>query len=183
MIDDKREHSQEDKKFTQKVSETIELVDGHYKMGLPFKTERVRLPNNQQYALQGFKGLERKLRNNPKFHADYQKFMADILEKGYAVQVPNHELDRDDGRVWYIPHHGVYHPKIPEKIRVVFDCSAKFQGVSLNGLLLQGPDLTNNLLGVLLRFRQEPIALMADIEAMFHQVKVKEEDSDCLRFY
>ncbi|XP_070554735.1 uncharacterized protein [Ptychodera flava] len=109
--------------------------------------------------------------------------MADIIEKGYAIQVPNDELDRDDGKVWYIPHHGVYHPKKPEKIRVVFDCSAKFQGVSLNNLLLQGPDLTNNLLGVLLRFRQEPIALMADIEAMFHQVKVREEDSDCLRFY
>ncbi|XP_070571225.1 uncharacterized protein [Ptychodera flava] len=104
-------------------------------------------------------------------------------EKGYAIRVPNDELDRDDGKVWYIPHHGVYHPKKPEKIRVVFDCSAKFQGVSLNNLLLQGPDLTNNLLGVLLRFRQEPIALMADIEAMFHQVKVREEDSDCLRFY
>ncbi|XP_070537534.1 uncharacterized protein [Ptychodera flava] len=71
--------------------------------------------------------LERKLRNNPKFHADYQKFMADIIEKGYAIQVPNDELDRDDGKVWYIPHHGVYHPKKPEKIRVVFDCSAKFQ--------------------------------------------------------
>ncbi|XP_070548923.1 uncharacterized protein [Ptychodera flava] len=183
MIDDKREHSQEDKKFMQKVKETIELVDGHYKMGLPFKNERVRLPDNQHYALQRFRGLERKLRNNPKFHADYQKFMADIIEKGYAIQVPNDELDRDDGKVWYIPHHGVYHPKKPEKIRVVFDCSAKFQGVSLNNLLLQGPDLTNNLLGVLLRFRQEPIALMADIEAMFHQVKVREEDSDCLRFY
>ncbi|XP_070541303.1 uncharacterized protein [Ptychodera flava] len=183
MIDDKREHSQEDKKFMQKVNETIELVDEHYKMGLPFKNERVRLPDNQHYALQRFKGLERKLRNNPKFHADYQKFMADIIEKGYAIQVPNDELDRDDGKVWYIPHHGVYHPKKPEKIRVVFDCSAKFQGVSLNNLLLQGPDLTNNLLGVLLRFRQEPIALMADIEAMFHQVKVREEDSDCLRFY
>ncbi|XP_070569421.1 uncharacterized protein [Ptychodera flava] len=107
--------------------------------------------------------------------------MADIIEKGYAIQVPNDELDRDDGKVWYIPHHGVYHPKKPEKIRVVFDCSAKFQGVSLNNLLLQGPDLTDNLLGVLLRFRQEPIALMADIEAMFHQrygwdAKIKEDD-------
>ncbi|XP_070566165.1 uncharacterized protein [Ptychodera flava] len=105
------------------------------------------------------------------------------LRRNMQYKSPAVQVDRDDGRVWYIPHHGVYHPKKPEKIRVVFDCSAKFQGVSLNNLLLQGPDLTNNLLGVLLRFRQEPIALMADIEAMFHQVKVKEKDSDCLRFY
>nr|XP_006821169.1 PREDICTED: uncharacterized protein LOC102805354 [Saccoglossus kowalevskii] len=60
--------------------------------------------------------------------------------------------DKDNGRGWYIPHHGVYHPKKPQKIRTVFDCSAKCQGMALNDLLLQGPDLTNNLVGVLLRF-------------------------------
>ena len=49
----------------------------------------------------------------------------------------------------YIPHHGIYHPK-KNKIRVVFDCSARFKGTSLNDHLLSGPDLTNNLMGVLL---------------------------------
>lgn len=48
-----------------------------------------------------------------------------------------------EGNTWYIPHHGVYHPRKPEKIRVVFDCSAKFAGTSLNDHLLTGPDLTN----------------------------------------
>ena len=76
----------------------------------------------------------------------------------------------------------MYHPKKPNKIRVVFDCSAQFEGESLNKHLLQGPDLTNNLTGVLCRFRREPVALMCDIEAMFHQVKVPEECQDLLRF-
>ena len=35
-------------------------------------------------------------------------------------------------------------------------------------MLLQGLDLTNSLFGVLIRFRQEIIALMADIESMFY---------------
>ena len=87
-----------------------------------------------------------------------------------------------DGKIWYIPHHGVYHPKKPEKIRVVFDCSAEFKGETLNKYLLQGPDLTNNLVGVLFRFRQEPVAFMCDIESMFHQVGVSEEYRDLLRF-
>ncbi|KAG7518796.1 hypothetical protein JOB18_044067 [Solea senegalensis] len=39
---------------------------------------------------------------------------------------------------------------------------------SLNGELLPGPDLTNSLLGVLLQFRQERIAIMADIEVMYY---------------
>lgn len=54
--------------------------------------------------------------------------------------------------------------------RVVFDCAAKFVETSLNDNLLQGPDLINNLVGVLLRFRQDCIALIADIKGMFHEV-------------
>ena len=48
--------------------------------------------------------------------------------------------------------------------------------------LLQGPDLTSNLLGVLTRFRQEKYAFMADIEKMFFQVRVRKEDQSFLRF-
>ncbi len=107
--------------------------------------------------------------------------MNDLLKKGYAEKVPDKQLYRRDGRLWYIPHHGIYH-KRKGKIRVVFDCTSTFRGTSLNSELLQGPDLTNTLLGVLLRFRQDTVAVMADIEGMFHQVKVPEEDKDFLRF-
>ena len=73
------------------------------------------------------------------------------------------------------------HPKKPEKVRVIFDCAAKYQGTSLNDQTLQGPDLTNSLTGVLIRFREEQIALMADTEAMFHQVRVALKDVNALR--
>ena len=86
------------------------------------------------------------------------------------------------GKTWFIPHHGVYHPHKPGKICVVFDCSAKYKGKSLNDLLLKGPGLTNSLLGVLTRFRQEHVAVMVDIEVMFHQVKVPDTDRSYLRF-
>ena len=66
---------------------------------------------------------------------------------------------------------------------MVFDCSAKFNGTSLNDHLLQGPDLTNSLVGVLTRFRQEPVAIMGDIESMFHQVRVAVEHHNFLRFF
>ena len=64
----------------------------------------------------------------------------------------------------------------------MFDCSAKYRGTSLNDRLLQGPDLTNSVVGVLTRFRHEPVAVITDVEAMFHQVQVKREDRDLLRF-
>ena len=61
-------------------------------------------------------------------------------------------MSPEEGDAWYVPHHGVYHPHKPGKSRVVFDCSAKFVGLSLNSMLYKGPDLINSLVGVLTRF-------------------------------
>lgn len=96
-------------------------------------------------------------------------------------KVPEEELDRGDGKVWYIPHHRVYHPT-KGKIRVVFDCGASYQGTSLNGQLLQDRDLTASLIGVVTQFRKEPVVIMADTESTFHQVRVPPDDTDLLRF-
>ena len=86
------------------------------------------------------------------------------------------------GKVWHIPHHGVYNAQ-KGKLRIVFDASAKFEGMSLNQELLQGPDMTNLLVGVLLRFRKEHVAIMADIEAMFYQVQIPEPQRSFFRFF
>lgn len=40
----------------------------------------------------------------------------------------------------------------------------------------------NSLVGVIIRFRQDHIALVDYIEAMIHQVRVKYDDCDALRF-
>ena len=174
--------SYEDRKFMTKVSRGIhQRDDGHYEMPLPLKEELVTLPNNKEIALNRLGKLKRRLIKDSRYRKDYLAFMKDIIERGYA-EVPAEEASLKDGHVWYIPHHGVYHPKKPEKIRVVFDCSVEFAGESLNRHLLQGPDLTNNLVGVLCRFRQDPVAFMCDIEGMFHQVNVNPEHRNLLRF-
>ncbi|KAK3734389.1 hypothetical protein QZH41_006200 [Actinostola sp. cb2023] len=105
-----------------------------------------------------------------------EKTLKNCAEK--VTQESHHE-----GRINYVAHHGVYHPQKPDKIRVVFDCSAHYEGTSLNKNLLQGPDLTNNLLGVLCRFRKEPVAIACDVEGMFHQFFVDEADRNLLRFF
>ena len=46
----------------------------------------------------------------------------------------------------------------------------KYQECSLNDNLYHGPDLANNLLGILLRFGEGQVANMEDIEKMFYQV-------------
>ena len=48
--------------------------------------------------------------------------------------------------------------------------------------MLSGPDMTNQLVGVLIGFRVGLVALMADIQAMFYLVKVPEKQRSFLRF-
>ncbi|KAL0172160.1 hypothetical protein M9458_032471, partial [Cirrhinus mrigala] len=147
-------------------------------MPLPFKT-RPLLPENKQLALVRLKRLKAKFEKDPKLKDDYVKFMEGVFKDGNAQRA---EHQPKAGNVWYIPHQGVYHPRKPEKIRVVFDCSAKYDGTALNDHLLTGPDLTNGLTGVLCRFRKYPITIICDVERMFHRFHVSQEDRDYLRF-
>jgi len=67
-------------------------------------------------------------------------------------------------------------------VRVVFDCAASYQDRLLNNELLTGPDLLQLLFGVLLRFRLGWIAFTSDIQLIFYQVYIANEDQDRLQF-
>ena len=146
---------------------------------LPFKVPRQRLPNNRQQALNRLASLQRTLDRKPEMRAQYVTFMGKIFENGHAEQAPPL---REDEECWYLPTFGVYHPRKPGQIRVVFDSSAQHSGISLNDVLLTGPDLNNSLLGVLIRFRKEQVAILADIQQMFHCFLVREDHRNYLRF-
>lgn len=139
------------------------------------------MPNNRVIAEQRILNLKRKFKRDLNYQREYTEFLNDVIHKGYAEMVHPAQVNRSDVKVWYIPHYEVYHPK-KKTIRVVFECGVSFQGTSLNSELLQGPNLTNTLIGVLTHFQQEPVAMMADIQAMFPQVKVMESHTDFLRF-
>ncbi|XP_070566927.1 uncharacterized protein [Ptychodera flava] len=141
------------------------------------------LPNNKQLAEKRLHLLKRRLLKDDTLLDRYSSTMEDYISQGHARRVPKEEnVVVKDQPVWYLPHHPVINPHKPDKCRVVFDCAAKYGGTSLNDQLLQGPDMTNSLIGVLLRFRQDPVALVADIKQMFHQVRVDPSDCDVLRF-
>ena len=92
--------------------------------------------------------------------------MGDYIKKAHAEKVPAEEVNQVNQKinpVWYLLHHPVVHSLKPGKVRVVYDCAAKYKQVSLNEQLLQGPDEKNQLANVLSRFRQEPVGLVADI--------------------
>ena len=86
------------------------------------------------------------------------------------------------GKTWYILHHCVYDPTKRDKFSVVLNCSAGFQGKSINRKTLPEPDLNNQIIGIMTRFRDEKRAFIQDIETMYHQVLVPDDHQKFLRF-
>ena len=182
VYDDKPAMSKEDAEALAIMENSVGLKNGHYEIALPWREAAPQLPNNRPLAEHRLKLLRRRLLKNPDLQSKYSSFMDDLLRNGHARRVSKDRLEHPVGAVWYLPHHPVVNSNKPDKVRVVFDCAAQYNGKSLNSEILQGPDLTNNLVGVLTRFRKEPVALMADVENMFHQVQVNPKDCDAFRF-
>lgn len=173
--------SVDDKDFMRTMDEDVHLTaEGNWEAPLPFRENRQRLPNNRSYALKRAHNLDNSLRKDQTKREHFMTFMKKIFDCNHAEIAP--QLMKEE-ECWYLPIFGVYHPKKPSQIRAVFDSSAKYQSISLNDVLLSGPDLNNNLLGVLLRFRKEPIAVTADIESMFHCFLVDKKHRNFLRFF
>ena len=156
------------------------LVDGHYELPIPWKDVNEPLPNNFLVAKTRLDSLFKRF-DRDGLRERYGSEITKLLEKGYAERVPERELHAVD-RAWYLPHRAVISDKKPDKLRVVFDCASKFKGKSLNERCLQGPDLINKLISVLIRFRQHSYAVQADVEAMYNQVRIPVKDRDALRF-
>lgn len=172
-----------DKKALLLMESTVKLVDGHYQLGLPWKDANLKLPNNRVSAERRLRSLKRRLLGDSRLLERYKETMNSYINDNHARELTDNEIaDKKLDRIWYLPHHPVTHALKPNKVRVVFDCAARYEGTSLNDNLLQGPDLTNSLVGVLVRFRQELIALASDVKGMFHQVRVSPDDTDSLRF-
>ncbi|XP_041372869.1 uncharacterized protein LOC121386135 [Gigantopelta aegis] len=178
--DDKPSLSVEDKEFIMQMDSGFRKdKDGNWSAPLPFRSSRPRLPKNYEYACNRAKSLHANLQRNPVKCEQFVEFIRKLLKNGHAELAPKLTENRE---CWYLPVFGVYHPHKPGQIRCVFDPSSKFKERSLNSVLLQGPDLTNSLLGILLRFRRESVPIVADIQHMFYSFRVHEDHRDVLRF-
>ena len=136
-------------------------------------------PDNRSMAEARLKNLKKRFSRDKQYHEDYTKFMEDMVQKGYAEKSFQQV---QQGKTWFIPHHGIYHPSKPGKIRVVFDCSAEYNGVSLNKKLMSGPGLSNQIISTLVKFIKDFVVVIADIEAMFYQVFVADQLRNLLSF-
>ena len=177
--DNKPTYSDESKRQLRFMEKSMEHDGDRYKINLLWKNE-IKLPNKYPVAKAQLLSLQKRLRKDPETMQLYEKSLTTDLENNYVkpvtFQYPQLEL------LWYLPHHPVTNPNKPGKVRRVANAASTYKGVSLNSCLETGPDLLNNMFGFLLRFREKPVTVSADIEGMFMQIGIKDEDQNALRF-
>ena len=146
----------------------------------PWIVDPEQLPNNYHAAFSALKRNEKSLAKDPERAKAYQEQMVDMVQRGAARKV-NEEWK---GPVFYINHLAVSNPSSNSTpLRIVFNSSQSYQGVSLNSCLAKGPDsYKNSSLGILLRWKEEAVALVGDIKKMFHSVEMRPLEQQCHRF-
>lgn len=146
---------------------------GRYIVRLPFRETHKRFGESRSIALKRLSSLKRKLNANATLSTEYTQIMEEYLNLGHMSMIESHN---DDG--FYMPHHAIIKEfSNTTKVRVVFDASAKTDnGVSLNDTLLVGSTIQDKLFLHLVRFRKYKFVITADIEKMYRQVLLHEDD-------
>ena len=108
--------------------------------------------------------------------------MMEMTEMQFARKLTKQELETYKGPVHYIAHHEIVRPEKTMPIHIVFNSSSSFQGHRLNDYWMKGPDLLNSLFGVILRFRENEVAVTGEISKMYHRVLIPEQDQQVHRY-
>ena len=125
----------------------------------------------------------KRLSREPELLKEYDRVIKDQLDKGIIERVDQSEEVQPCHQIHYLPHHCVVREdKSTTKLRIVYNASAKENGPEFNDCHHTGPHLTPDILDILIRFRVQPIALVADIEKAFLMIAIKKEGKDVLRF-
>ncbi|XP_041985487.1 uncharacterized protein LOC121737823 isoform X2 [Aricia agestis] len=166
-----------DEEAIRQFNETTEYIEGRYHVKWPWIDYPPSLPSNFGLACGRLSNLLKRLDNN--VLQTYDNLIKEQLSMGIIEFAPN-VLPNVEHPVHYLPHHCVAQG---EKLRIVYDASAKTKGnKSLNECLYRGPLMLEELTGLLLRFRQHRIGIVADVEKAFLQVGLQDADRDVTRF-
>ncbi|XP_055701775.1 uncharacterized protein LOC129801041 [Phlebotomus papatasi] len=154
--------------------------DGRYVVRLPTREDLQSLGDSRYLAEKRFRCIERRLQRDENLYTQYRDFMRQYESLGHMRKLP--EGYTSPKPAVYLCHHPVIKESTSTPVRVVFDASAKTtSGKSLNSVLLVGAKTQDDLFEILLRFRQHNVILKADIQKMYRQIIIHEEDQNMQR--
>ncbi|KAJ8980871.1 hypothetical protein NQ317_001335, partial [Molorchus minor] len=160
--------SEEDKQCERIFVQTTKRnAEGRFIVQIPLLDSPSKLGDSRTVALKRFLSLEKRLSRNPQLKERYIEFMEEYKSMGHMSLVP--PSARDERVEYFLPHHGVLNENsLTTKLRVVFNGSFSTDtGVSINDLQYNGPTIQDDLMSILLRFREYNIVVCADISKMY----------------
>ncbi|XP_053989874.1 uncharacterized protein LOC128882320, partial [Hylaeus volcanicus] len=145
--------------------------DGRLNVSMAFTTENGPcLGDSRKIALATLFQLEKKFAKNPEFHKQYVATINESIELGHLVLEKNPPIDSH-----YIPHHAVFKNSTTTKLRQVYNASNKTaNGKSLNEQLVVGKIDQSSIFELIMRWREPKIAVIADLEKMYKQIRLNE---------
>ena len=154
------------------------LVNGKWQIPLLWKPgSKQKLKNNRELVMKRLLPLRKRFVNDNEFRLKYHSVINEMFNADH-LGLLNEGESPSDVDAWYLAHFATG----KSKFRIVFDARAKDNtGVSINQCLFKGDENLNSLCGILLRFRLRKIGITADVEKMFFQVKIPQEDRKYLR--
>ncbi|XP_055623321.1 uncharacterized protein LOC129766749 [Toxorhynchites rutilus septentrionalis] len=175
--------SNDEQRAIELLQKLTRRVNGRYESGLLMRYDNVRLPDSRPMALRRWECLDRRMQKDENLALVLNAKINDCLAKGYMRKLTVEETETARNPVWYLPVFPVMNPNKPGKVRLVWDAAAACYGVSLNSVLLKGPDQVTSLLSILVRFREFRVAVSGDLREMFLQILMRSEDQHFLRFF
>ena len=156
---------------------------GQWMASFPWVKDASLLPDNRSQAEALLYGQERRLMRTPELATAYNEQIEEMIKLGFARKLSQDEIKQYEGPVFYLPHHGVMRKdNTSTPLRIVFNSSVVYVGHCLNDYWAKGPDLFNDLFGILLRFRENHAAIVGDISKMYHRIRISEPDQHVHRF-
>ena len=175
--------SKEEKAKLRLLEENCKLQGNCWLMKYTWKKDPTCLPNNYTQVLKKLESTERRLMKKPEYAKLYGDQIKEMEEMRFPRKLTEKEIEEWKGPIHYVSHHAVVRPeKKTTPIRIVFNSSASFNGHTLNDYWFKGPDLLNNLFGVLIRFRENNVASCGDITKMYRMIAIPPLDQHVHRF-
>lgn len=164
--------SQEERACEQHFAKTTQRDDeGRFVVSIPLKDSPEVLGDSYAVAKRRLLSLERRFERDSPLRERYLQFMAEYLSLGHMSE---NKQTSEQKINYYLPHHGVIRESsTTTKLRVVFDASAvTSSGKSYNNIQMVGPIVQDDLLSILLRFRQHRYVISGDIEKCYRAILV-----------
>lgn len=164
-------------------NKTVGFKDDRYIVTLPWKRNWEELGDNFNVAERRMKNVVRKMQYDEKVFSKYSDILNEYLDQGIIERVSD-TAKPVNKPVFYLPHQVVYREEsVTTKMRIVFDASSHEVGqLSLNDCLWPGVNLNPSIFHLLINFRLNGVAILADVEKAFLQISLAEKDRDAVRF-